>query len=251
MMGVDSDFSWMRISGDGGQGCTGHLAVRRGLRWGAIRLLLVAATAGLTTSRSEAQVGIDSDAAGVRSWSEVWVDSARKESLTENPADYRAVKVRIWVPVMAKPSARLPVVVFSPGYPMRPEQYSELLSQIAKRGYIVVGLAHPYDARGLALSDSTPIPIAQPSLDRDAFEFARQLIRIRAADMQFALSRTYVLGHAQRGPLASIVDDARAAALGHSRGAVAALEACKQDTRFGACVALDGGVLGDLTTQIS
>jgi CubicO group peptidase (beta-lactamase class C family)/alpha-beta hydrolase superfamily lysophospholipase len=218
--------------------------VTREVCWRAIRLALVIATFGSTTATAEAQTSLDSDAAGVRSWSEIWVDSARKESLTENPTDYRSLKVRIWIPVISKAGARLPVVVFSPGYSMRPEEYSQLLSEIAKRGYIVVGVSHPYDTRGLTLSDSVPIPVAQPSLDRDAFEFTHRLVGIRAGDMQFALGRVHVLGHAPTGRLSSIVDDSRAAALGHSRGAVAALEACKQDGRFGACVALDGGVLG-------
>lgn len=218
------------------------LALRE-VRKPAILLALLTTAFVSWTVRAEAQVSLHS-APGVRTWSEIWTDSARKESLTENPSDYRAVKVRIWLPVQAKLSTRLPVVVFSPGNTMRPEQYSELLSEIARRGYVVVGVTHPYETRGLTLLDSIPILVAAPSLDRDAFEFTHQIIGIRAADMQFALSRVRILGHTLKGPLSSIVDDARAAALGHSRGGVAALEACKQDARFGACVNLDGGVVG-------
>jgi CubicO group peptidase (beta-lactamase class C family)/alpha-beta hydrolase superfamily lysophospholipase len=176
----------------------------------------------------------------VVTWSEVWVDSTRREFLTENPTDVRTVPVTIWLP--RAPTRPAPIVVFSPGYPMAPGQYKVLLANLASHGYLVIGLGHAFDTRG-APTDSS-MPLARPSDPGDTFEFTRQMVGIRVQDARFALTRALALAASTDNRLRGAADSTRAAIIGHSRGGLTAFEACARDSRFRACVNLDGGVLG-------
>lgn len=211
----------------------------------------------------------------------VLVDSARPEPQTADPRDLREIVVQLWYPgesrsgsraryvvdaelwreslgarvvgrlAMIRTNARWnvpadrtrawPVLVLSPAAGNDPGFYSGLGEELASRGFVVAALGHPYERPSLRLSGGRVARPPETAADGDAFTAARDRILWRAQDLRFALARL------SRG-LDAIpdlrVDTRRAIVLGHSRGGVAALEACKRDAGFRACVNLDGGVLG-------
>lgn len=69
-------------------------------------------------------------------------------------------------------------------------------------------------------------------------------MKVRVADMLFALDSVENLGSNANNPLARILDLENIAAAGHSLGGVAASEACKADLRFKACLNFDGLQIG-------
>jgi alpha-beta hydrolase superfamily lysophospholipase len=51
-----------------------------------------------------------------------------------------------------------PVVLFSPGNGTNVEFYASIASEIASRGYIVIGINHPHDVAAVELSDGRIAP---------------------------------------------------------------------------------------------
>lgn len=62
-----------------------------------------------------------------------------------------------------------PVVVFSHGFFLYPEQNSALASRLASHGYIVVSIAHPHDAADLRLEDAA-VNLDGQNFDPDLFD---------------------------------------------------------------------------------
>jgi predicted dienelactone hydrolase len=139
--------------------------------------------------------------------------------------------------------APYPVVLFSPGNGTNMEFYSALAGEIASHGYVVVGINHPYDVPAVELSDGSVAPYdrAQWSLDAAAHQsYTRERMKVRVADLLFALDQAESLGTNTDSLFAGILDLENVAVAGHSLGGVAASEACKTDPRFKACLNFDG-----------
>lgn len=140
-----------------------------------------------------------------------------------------------------------PVILFSPGNGTNVEFYSALAGEIASHGYVVVGINHPYDVPAVELSNGEVALYdkTQWSLDAAAHQaYTRKRMKVRVADMLFALDSVENLGSNANNPLARILDLENIAAAGHSLGGVAASEACKADLRFKACLNFDGLQIG-------
>ena len=134
-----------------------------------------------------------------------------------------------------------PVVVFSPGNGTNIELYSSLASEIASHGYLVLGLNHPYDIPAVELSDGRVAHYdkEQWSIDPSAHQvYTAARMKVRTADMLFVLARLDDMN--ANGPFAGTLDLDLVAAAGHSLGGIAASEACKEDSRFRACLNYDG-----------
>ncbi|KJY32905.1 collagen alpha-5(VI) chain [Streptomyces katrae] len=148
---------------------------------------------------------------------------------------------------------RFPVVLFSPGSGGVRSQNTAWAEELASHGYLVAALDHPYDSTVVVLSDGRAIRTATASSgdrDRDA-ELAVGWTAVRAADLGFVLSRLERLDRGETAdPLAGRVDTGRAAVAGHSLGGAAALQAARQDRRFGAVVDLDGYPHGPTTPAL-
>jgi hypothetical protein len=156
---------------------------------------------------------------------------------TESPLDARPLKDQ----------ARYPVILFSPGNGTNVEFYSALAGEIANHGYVVVGINHPYDVPAVALSDGRVAPYnkAQWSLDAATHQaYTRERMKVRVADLLFALHQVTILGATADSPFAGMLDLDAIAVAGHSLGGVAASEACKADLRFKACLNFDGIQIG-------
>jgi len=145
--------------------------------------------------------------------------------------------------VPAKEGAPYPVMLFSPGNGTNIEFYSGLAGEIASHGYIVVGLNHPHDVAAVKLSNGAVAPydkdqwLLSPS-EHEAYTAER--IKVRIADVLFALGQLTALNTSMTSPLARMFDLDSVAVAGHSLGGITASEACKADPRFKACLNFDG-----------
>ncbi|MGW4652263.1 alpha/beta hydrolase family protein [Kitasatospora sp. NPDC004289] len=156
---------------------------------------------------------------------------------------------------VADGGGRFPVVLFSPGSSGVRTQNTAWAEELASHGYLVAALDHPYDSAAVLLADGRTVTTATASTgDRDQDEkLAAGWTAIRAADLRFVLTRLTALDRGADGPLTDRpdagraadpltgrLDTGRAAVTGHSMGGAAALQAARQDRRFGAVVDLDG-----------
>jgi dienelactone hydrolase len=136
-----------------------------------------------------------------------------------------------------------PIVIFSPGNGTNAELYTVLASDLASHGYVVVGLNHPYDVAAVELSDHEVAQFYkdQWSLDASAHaSFIAERIQVRTEDMRFGLDQLEALNADVHSPFAGMLDVDSVAAAGHSLGGITASQACTIDSRFHACLNLDG-----------
>ncbi|MFI5983674.1 alpha/beta hydrolase family protein [Streptomyces sp. NPDC051555] len=141
---------------------------------------------------------------------------------------------------------RFPVVLFSPGSGGVRTQNTAWAEELASHGYVVAALDHPYDSAAVVLADGRTIEaVTESSGDRDEdAELAARWTAVRAADLGFVRTRLERLDRPDQGesadPLTGRLDTGRVAVAGHSIGGAAALQAARQDRRFGAVIDLDG-----------
>ena len=142
-----------------------------------------------------------------------------------------------------KNQGSFPVVLLSPGNGTNIEFYASLASEIVSRGYIVVGINHPYDVAAVELSNGSVAPYDKNQwlLDANAHQvYTAERIKVRTADVLFALDQLEIINADANSPFAGILDLNAVAVAGHSLGGITASEACKADARFRSCVNLDG-----------
>lgn len=96
----------------------------------------------------------------------------------------------------APPPRRFPVVVYSHGFFLYPEQNSALAASLASHGYIVVSIAHPGDAADVRLEDGRIVATRIASGDSDDPRFAKALqALVSGADL--AARRQALSGYAE------------------------------------------------------
>ncbi|MFJ9519851.1 alpha/beta hydrolase family protein [Kitasatospora sp. NPDC101801] len=138
---------------------------------------------------------------------------------------------------------RFPIVLFSPGSGGVRTQNTAWAEELAAHGYLVAALDHPYDSAAVVLDDGRTVRgETSSSGDRDTDEeLAAGWTAVRAADLGFVLTQLDRLDRGETAdPLTGRLDTSRVAATGHSTGGAAALQAARQDGRFGAVIDLDG-----------
>jgi hypothetical protein len=141
----------------------------------------------------------------------------------------------------------LPLLVFSHGYSSPIALYTSWLEALARRGYIVLGVTHPYSAGFTVLSSgavaTTPDPPLEPALF-DAF-VAKLSLDQRAAVEALRVA----LPDSPAGHLAARWDQDRVGFLGHSIGGAASARTCLIDEGAGGCVNLDGTMESNTAEQ--
>lgn len=171
----------------------------------------------------------------------------------------------------AKHPQGFPVVLFSHGLLLYPEQNSALLARLASHGYIVLSIAHPGDAADVRLDDGRVVVTRTASKDDDprfaeAFkaliggadldirrqaliQYAEALPATRIGrsfgqwrDDTLAVARAIVDGKAPRGlhEVLAAADRDRLAFVGMSFGGATSATSCKRVAACRAAVNLDG-----------
>lgn len=137
------------------------------------------------------------------------------------------------------PSAEpYPIVVISPGNATNVASYASIAEELASRGYVVVGVDHPYQVAAVQLPDGS-VASYDASWDSPGVGVEKK-IEERVADVSFVLERLAIEASVVQGRL----DFERVAVIGHSNGGLTAMEACRSSTAIVACVNLDGQAAG-------
>ncbi len=162
--------------------------------------------------------------------------------------------------VLAPHDASFPTVIMSHGDGMLPALYTTYAEALASHGYVVFGIAHPYNAAAVVYPDgrivtALPEASAQPldvRPDMTALEIVQAVDRQGrmvagklASDIRFVLNQVEML-NAHDTRFEGALDLERIGVLGHSIGGAAAIEALLQDARITAAVNLDGTVFSDV-----
>jgi len=136
-----------------------------------------------------------------------------------------------------------PVVVLSPGNATNVAFYATIAQELASRGYVVVGIDHPYQVAAVQLPDGT-VASYDAAADRSVgagSDGVAVKIQERVADVRFVLDR---LAAANGSLLDGRMDLGRVGIVGHSNGGLTAAEACRRDPRLRACLNIDGQAAG-------
>ncbi|GAB2957027.1 lipase [Micromonospora polyrhachis] len=129
-----------------------------------------------------------------------------------------------------------PLVVLSPGFSLSRESLTGLAEELASRGYVVAGVDHPYEARGVEFPDGRVVECL--ACDLWGPGTAEKVIEGRALDVSFLLDRLTGPKPAWRGAWA--IDRSRIGMVGHSIGGASAAQVLRTDRRVAAGADLDG-----------
>ena len=149
------------------------------------------------------------------------------------------------------PSAEpFPVVIMSPGNATNVAFYASLAEELASRGYVVVGIDHPYQVAAVRLPDGS-VATYDASWDTSstgAEGGVERKVTERVADISYVLDGLASEPSAVRGR----VDFDKVAVVGHSNGGLTAMEMCRRSNAVEACVNLDGQAAGGpLSTDVT
>src|SRR5262249_37275612 len=175
-----------------------------------------------------------------------WIDTARPEPWTADPADHRVMVAHL--SYRADLQTPMPLVVFSPGRNVGPSTYQDLADALADNGYLTAIVDHVGERSGQRLPNGALVPNRlldmEPKRDSPGFEeqdaaFSRRWVELRAEDLTSARTYLQTLSATTGSELFRRLND-RVAAIGHSLGGLTAAKTCERDPRMSACVNLDG-----------
>ncbi|MEQ8673755.1 MAG: hypothetical protein RLP44_30010 [Aggregatilineales bacterium] len=176
--------------------------------------------------------------------------------------EINAIQVNAFVQEpLAGNAERFPVLIMSHGDGLLPAFYTSYAENLASHGYVVFGVAHPYNATVTPYPDgrvATAIPeaSAQPeqiSPTDSPLDIAqaidtqgRNVVAIHAADLRFVLDQMTQL-NVDDPRFAGRLDLERIGVFGHSLGGATAIETLLQDSRVDSAANLDGTVFSDVS----
>jgi predicted dienelactone hydrolase len=129
-----------------------------------------------------------------------------------------------------------PLVVLSPGASLSRETLTSLAEELASRGYVVAGVDHTYEARGVEFPDGRVAGCLLCELPSSR-ELGAWVTRGRAMDLSFVLDE---LTHGRLWRHGPKVDARHIAVVGHSLGGSTAAAMIADDPRVDAGVNMDG-----------
>lgn len=218
---------------------------------------------------------------GVRSFQ--WIDSSRAEPMTKRLNDRREVAAFLWYPAtptsrtrapyfsdpsmlsasyrqryptiaslrqhgfadapVAPNAAAFPVLLFSPGGGSSVRSYLTIIEDLVSHGFVVLGVEASFEGFPVRLSDGHIATTAEFAFADPATE-GRNRVDARALDLLFALRQLELVNAGSpASDLRGRLDLSRVGVFGHSRGGMAAAEACKREPRLRGCLNYDGHYL--------
>jgi predicted dienelactone hydrolase len=134
---------------------------------------------------------------------------------------------------------RYPVIFFSHGLGRVAAHYTAFLENLASHGYIVVGVDSPYFSSALKMPDGRIIQNRSERYQRTGAREAEAVVQ--AQDLVFVLNELERMNKTDVDTgLAGRFDLQHVGVFGHSRGGFSTPHACFLDSRFKACLNLDG-----------
>jgi predicted dienelactone hydrolase len=134
---------------------------------------------------------------------------------------------------------RYPVIIFSHGLGRVSAHYSTFLENLASHGYIVVGVDSPFFSSALKMPDGRIIQNKSQRYQRRGTREEEAVTQ--AQDLVFVLNELERIDKTDPHiGFAGRLDLRHVGVFGHSRGGFTAPHACLLDSRFRACLNLDG-----------
>jgi dienelactone hydrolase len=155
--------------------------------------------------------------------------------------------------VLARSAAPFPVVIYSHSWNGSRQENTHLLEELASHGYVVASYDNPYSTPRTAFPDGKMVRgnqydrfidfSSEPNF-RETLQILRDHLVVGASDDRFLLDTLAGYNSDNSSRFYKRLDTANAGALGFSFGGTIAAEACRLDSRFRACVNLDGYTFG-------
>jgi dienelactone hydrolase len=141
-----------------------------------------------------------------------------------------------------------PVVVFSPGYYRTRLLYGVLAQSVAKSGYIVVTVDHPYDGDVVVLADGKVIRGIDDATITGSFQPA---IDVRLEDLKFLLNKLSDTRFVKKAlpSLPYKLDMSKVGMFGHSLGGAVAANLMLNDKRVVGGINMDGSFFPNATIE--
>lgn len=137
---------------------------------------------------------------------------------------------------------RFPVLLFSHGLTGFRNQNTFQVEELASRGYVVVGIDHPYDAAAVVFPDQTAMLKLENLSGFDAYE---KKSRLWVEDAKFVLDQMELLNESdQKGLFSERLDMDKVGMFGHSFGGATAAQMLLADSRVKAALNMDGTLYG-------
>jgi len=156
---------------------------------------------------------------------------------------------RVQTPLASR-ERNYPLLLFSSGLESFRGQSTFLMEQLASQGYIVASVDYPYESAAVVFADGR---IALPKIwvpgGTSAAEdrYKAQLVAIRVADNRFVVDTFLQLNATPHTFWSGKIDVSHLGIFGHSLGGATAIQACQGDSRFKACLDLDGELRAQIT----
>jgi dienelactone hydrolase len=132
-----------------------------------------------------------------------------------------------------------PAITFSVGLGVIRANYTTLAEGLASNGFVVIVVESPL-AGFMVLPDGSVVTDSTGSGQDPAAHRTRLVAWSR--DISWVMDRLFAGLIPGLAPVAAAIDRRRLGATGHSSGGLVALETCRLDRRFTACIDLDGGL---------
>lgn len=137
---------------------------------------------------------------------------------------------------------RFPVLLFSHGLTGFRNQNTFQVEELASRGYVVVGIDHPYDAAAVVF----PVQTAMLKLENlSGFDAYEKKSRLWVEDAKFVLDQMELLNESDpKGIFSDRLDMDKVGMFGHSFGGATAAQMLLVDSRVKAALNMDGTLYG-------